>query len=49
MYKTVPTLNNGIWSETEFQTIEEFRLFIDSIFKEPGKYDFNKTIQVKRF
>ena len=43
MYKIVPTWNNGVWEETEFQTIEDFREFIDSIFKEPGKYKFNNT------
>ena len=43
MYKIVPTWNNGVWEETEFQTIEDFREFIDSIFKEPGKYNFDNT------
>ena len=43
MYKIVPTYNNGEWSETEFETIEDFREFIESVFIEPGKYDFDKT------
>ena len=43
MYKIIPTWNNGVWEETEFQTIEDFREFIDSIFKEPAKYKFDTT------
>ena len=43
LYKTVPTLNEGVWEETEFKTIEDFRVFIDSIFKEPGQYQFDET------
>ena len=43
MYKTIPTYKNGKWSETKFESIEDFRSFIDSIFKEPGKYNFDKT------
>ena len=43
MYKTIPTYKNGKWSETKFESIEDFRSFIDCIFKEPGKYNFDKT------
>ena len=43
MYKIIPTWNNGVWEETEFETIEDFREFIDSIFKEPGEYKFDDT------
>ena len=43
LYKTVPTLNQGVWEETEFKTLEDFRLFIDSVFKVPGHYDFDET------
>ena len=42
-YKTIPTWNEGVWEDTEFQTIEDFREFIVSIFKEPGLYDFDDT------
>jgi hypothetical protein len=42
-YKIIPTWNEGVWEETEFQTIEDFRKFIDSIFFEPGKYNFDET------
>ena len=43
MYKIIPTYDNGTWTTTEFESIESFREFIDSIFSEPGKYGFNKT------
>ena len=42
-YKTIPTWNEGVWEETEFQTIDDFRVFIDEIFIEPGKYEFDET------
>jgi hypothetical protein len=43
MYKVIPTYKDNKWSETKFESIEDFRSFIDSIFKEPGKYNFDKT------
>lgn len=43
MYKVIPTWNKGVWEETEFKTIEDFREFIDTMFKEPGEYDFDET------
>ena len=42
-YKTIPTWNEGVWEETEFQTLEDFREFIELLFKEPGKYEFDDT------
>lgn len=42
-YKEVPTYENGQWSTTSFATREEFRDFLLSIFKEPGKYEFDET------
>jgi len=39
----VPTYENGLWTTTEFQTREEFRDFLLSIFKEPGKYEFDES------
>ena len=38
----VPTYSNGVWTVTEFSTREDFRDFLLSIFKEPGKYEFNQ-------
>jgi hypothetical protein len=43
VYKIIPTYRDGIWSTTEFKTQEEFKEFIESLFKEPGKYKFDKT------
>lgn len=45
MYIIVPTYDNNLdlWSETSFETREEFIEFLQSLFKEPGKYNFDKT------
>ena len=43
MFKIVPTYDNGKWTSTEFDTREDFKEFVLSIFKEPGEYNFNKT------
>ena len=43
MYRNIPTYDCGEWTTTEFESIESFREFIDSIFSEPGKYAFDKT------
>lgn len=39
----IPTYKNGEWSTTEFETREEFRDFLVTLFKEPGKYNFDET------
>jgi len=46
MYKEIPTYENGTWDVTTFYTREEFRDFLLSIFKEPGKYNFNETSKI---
>ena len=46
MYKEIPTYENGTWDVTTFYTREEFRDFLLSIFKEPGKYNFNDTSKI---
>lgn len=44
IYIEVPTWENGQWVEdTVFQTRDDFRLFVRSCFKEPGKYEFDET------
>ena len=43
MYRNIPTYDCGEWTTTEFESIESFREFIDSIFFEPGKYALDKT------
>ena len=42
----IPTYENGQWTETEFASREDFKAFILSIFKEPGKYEFNETSRI---
>lgn len=39
--KDIPTWNNGVWETTSF-TLDEFKLFITGLFKEPGKYQFDQ-------
>ena len=43
MSRIIPTYENGVWSKTEFATDEEFISFLNSVFKEPGKYNFDET------
>ncbi len=40
-YKKIPTWENDEWSYTEFYNYDEFREFVKSLFKEPGKYEFD--------
>ena len=42
MFIEVPTYESGSWTTTGFETRENFRDFLVSIFKEPGLYNFNK-------
>ncbi|HPP18597.1 MAG TPA: hypothetical protein PLT51_01290, partial [Candidatus Dojkabacteria bacterium] len=42
-YTDIPTWDNGTWTITSFTSREEFRNFVLSIFKEPGKYNFDET------
>lgn len=46
MFREIPTYENGQWDVTTFYTREEFRDFLLSIFKEPGKYNFNETSKI---
>jgi len=46
LFKEVPTYENGQWGITSFQTREEFRDYLLSIFKEPGEYDFNEHSRI---
>jgi hypothetical protein len=43
IYQDIPTYENGNWTTTSFNSREEFSNFIFSVFKEPGKYNFNET------
>ena len=41
-WNDIPTWDNGTWTTTNFESRDEFRVFIVSIFKEPGQYNFNE-------
>ena len=43
MYKTVPTYQNNEWSITEFEEKEDFVKYLNTLFKEPGQYDFDEV------
>jgi len=54
MYSEVPTYKDGEWSSTKFETEDDFKEFILSVFKEPGQYNFDETAllfnaEAKRF
>ena len=40
-WENIPTWDNGTWTTTSFESREDFRTFVFSIFKEPGEYNFN--------
>lgn len=40
----VPTWCRGVWTFTEFSTRQDFIDFIVPLFKEPGKYEFDETV-----
>ena len=42
VWNDIPTWDNGTWTVTNFNSREEFRTFILTIFNEPGKYNFNE-------
>jgi hypothetical protein len=41
-WENIPTWDNGTWITTSFATRDEFRIFLLTIFKEPGQYNFNE-------
>jgi hypothetical protein len=41
-WNDIPTWDNGTWTTTDFASRDDFKLFIISIFKEPGQYNFNE-------
>lgn len=42
-YIEIPSNIDGDWQTTIFETKEEYREFVKSIFKEPGKYELDET------
>jgi hypothetical protein len=43
IFESIPTWDNGTWTITDFSSREELSDFVFSIFKEPGKYNFDET------
>jgi hypothetical protein len=43
IFEDIPTWDNGSWTSTTFASREEFASFVATIFKEPGKYNFDET------
>jgi len=43
MYSSIPTYKNGKWITTEFNSEEDFRCFLLTLFREPGQYKFSTT------
>jgi len=39
----IPTWENNVWTTTVFDTREQFTVYIEEQFKEPGKYDLDET------
>ena len=44
--KVIPTYDNGTWTETTFNNIEDYRAFLISVFKEPGKYELDDSSEL---
>jgi hypothetical protein len=42
-YIQIPTWENNQWTTTSFETRDDFKVFVLSLFKEPGKYEFDET------
>ena len=43
MYQNIPTWDNGTWTNTDFESREEFATCVKDLFKEPGQYKFDET------
>lgn len=46
IYEHIPTYENGEWTYTDFESRKDFYEFCLSIFKEPGKYEFDEISQL---
>jgi len=46
IFQNIPTYEKGDWSETSFDTREDFTIFITNLFKLPGEYNFNKITNI---
>ena len=43
MYKKVPTYKDGEWTYTNFKTVDDFKKFLVTLFKETCQYRFDET------
>lgn len=43
MWENIPTWDNGTITTTSFESKDAFKAFVLSVFKEPGKYQFNEN------
>ena len=41
----IPTWENGVWVETEFVSQRDFIDFLLPLFKEPGQYEFDESVE----
>ena len=41
IFEEIPTWDNGTWTTTSFESREAYAAYLFSIFKEPGKYQFD--------
>jgi hypothetical protein len=44
-FKNIPTYDNisKEWTYTSFESQEQFATYLDSLFKEPGLYEFDES------
>jgi hypothetical protein len=42
IYTNIPTWDNGTWTTTSFDSREDWRTYVFSLFKEPGQYEFDE-------
>ncbi len=43
IYQDIPTWDNGVWTTTDFNSREDFSVFLRDLFKQPGEYKLDKT------
>ena len=43
IWENIPTWDNGEWTETSFDTREDFAEYLEQYFLEPGQYAFDET------
>ena len=43
IYQDIPTWDKGVWTETSFDSREDYAQFLSDLFKSPGEYLFDKT------